>query len=89
MFNSIDEIKAAVNCGEVVYVNSKAYQVIKDRLGQYLIKCLLNDYCVGLTWRITAEDYKEKYGKEIGKFNHVERNGEVLNGKLENFFKSE
>jgi hypothetical protein len=45
---SIAEIKNAVNKGRKVYCGNSAYQVIKDNKGQYLIKCSLNDYCIGL-----------------------------------------
>jgi len=47
---TLDEIKAAVEAGKVVYWASRAYRVVKDRLGQWLIVCTLNDYTVGLTW---------------------------------------
>jgi len=45
---TIPEIKAAVDRGEIVYVASDSYKVIKDSIGQYLIKCGFNDYCIGL-----------------------------------------
>ena len=44
-------IRQAVDEGKTVYVGTLAYKVIKDSIGQYLIFCVLNDYCVGLTWR--------------------------------------
>lgn len=44
-------IRQAVDEGKTVYVGTLAYKVIKDNIGQYLIFCVLNDYCVGLTWR--------------------------------------
>ena len=46
----LDEIKKAVDDGLTVYHQSKIYEVCKDKIGQYLIICTLNDYCIGLTW---------------------------------------
>jgi len=46
---TVTEIKQAVDSGHNVQWASTAYRVIKDRIGQYLIICLLNDYCIGLT----------------------------------------
>jgi hypothetical protein len=48
---TIQEIKQSIDAGKTVQWASPAYRVIKDDLGQYLIKCLLNDYCIGLTNR--------------------------------------
>lgn len=48
---TLDEIKAAVEAGKTVHWASRNYVVIKDSIGQWLIKCLLNDCCWGLTWR--------------------------------------
>lgn len=50
MFDSIDQIKQAVDNGyEVRWVNER-YKVIKDKLGQYLIDCD-NGSCIGLCSR--------------------------------------
>jgi hypothetical protein len=49
IFETAEEIKAAVDSGKTVYVDSMAYVVIKDNIPQYLIKCMINDYCIGLT----------------------------------------
>ena len=38
-----------MDAGKTVYWHHNGYQVIKDSIGQYLIKCLWNDYCIGLT----------------------------------------
>ena len=46
---TITEIKQAVNNGNKVQWVTPAYRVIKDRIGQYLIVCLLNNHCIGLT----------------------------------------
>jgi len=45
----IQLIKEALNDGKRVFMTpSKAYEVIKDRVGQYLIKCHINGYIIGL-----------------------------------------
>lgn len=44
-------IKEAVESGKTVCADSPAYNVIKDSLGQFLIKYIYSDYCIGLTWR--------------------------------------
>lgn len=64
MFNSIDEIKRAVDSGNKVYWANAGYKVIKDNLGQYLIVYDYNGYTIGLT----------------------DRDGKILNGRLEQFF---
>lgn len=46
---TISEIKTAVDAGYTVQWASPVYRVIKDKIGQYLIICSLNDYCIGLT----------------------------------------
>ena len=46
---SLSEIEIAIYNGYKVYWKNTNYQVIKDKIGQYLIKCLSNSYCVGLT----------------------------------------
>ena len=47
----LEEIKRAVNEGKVVYWSNSNYQVIKDRIGQWLIYCQSNEHCIGLTWK--------------------------------------
>ena len=54
------EIKQAVDEGKTVHWSSEAYVVIKDSKGQYLIKCIPNNHCIGLTWA----DGKTLNGKE-------------------------
>ena len=44
------QIKSAVDQGKVVHWSNELYTVIKDKLGQYLIKCGPNNHCIGLTW---------------------------------------
>ncbi len=48
---TLTEIKAAVEAGRKVYWASKNYEVIKDSIGQWLILCLINGSCIGLTWQ--------------------------------------
>jgi hypothetical protein len=48
---TLAEIKQALSDGKHVYLGSKAYEVIHDSIGQYLIHCVLNDYYFGLTHR--------------------------------------
>lgn len=45
------QIRDLVDSGKIVYCDTESYVVIKDSIGQYLIKCLDNDYCIGLTHR--------------------------------------
>ena len=45
---NIKEIKKAIDDGKKVCWSNRAYHVIKDKVGQYLIHCNLNDYCFGL-----------------------------------------
>lgn len=46
---NLQEIKEALQDGKKVYWASKAYEVIKDKIGQYLIVCVHNQYTIGLT----------------------------------------
>ena len=48
---NLQEIKDAIAQGKKVHWSNRAYDVIKDKIGQYLIVCNLNDYCIGLTWQ--------------------------------------
>ena len=49
--SEVNAIRQAVDEGKTVYADTLAYQVVKDSIGQYFIKCLLNNWCCGLTWR--------------------------------------
>lgn len=55
----IDDIKSAVDKGETVYSDNEAYKVIKDSKGQYMIKCTLNGYCIGLHGAVGSQ-YEDK-----------------------------
>ena len=57
---TLSEIKQAVDEGKTVHWYCEIYVVIKDSKGQYLITCVLNNYCIGLTWA----DGKTLNGKE-------------------------
>ena len=57
---TLAEIKTALADGKRVFHQSMNYEVIADSIGQYLIKCRSNDYCIGLTWR----DGQTMNGKE-------------------------
>jgi len=46
---TLEQIKQALNEGKRVFAGGANYEVIKDNLGQYLIKC--GDHYIGLTWR--------------------------------------
>lgn len=48
---NLDQIKNAIANGQKVYWSNETYEVILDSIGQYLIKCKTNDYCIGLTWQ--------------------------------------
>lgn len=48
---NLEQIKAALASGKKVHWSNRAYEVIKDSIGQYLIICRLNDHAIGLTWR--------------------------------------
>ena len=48
---TIEEIKSAVDAGKTVHWANAGYNVIKDSLGQYLIKYAPNGFCIGLTNR--------------------------------------
>lgn len=67
---TLDQIKATVDAGGIVHWKNRAYQVIKDSIGQYLIAygCGSRDEnYVGLTWADgvtlngTPEDYFRPY----------------------------
>ena len=47
---TLQEIKHAVESGFVVHWATKAYRVVKDDVGQWLIVCDINGHCIGLTW---------------------------------------
>lgn len=46
---TLKQIKDALNDGLTVCWSHDGYQVVKDSFNQYLIKCLNNGHCIGLT----------------------------------------
>jgi hypothetical protein len=60
---TLAEIKEALAEGKKVYWANKAYDVIQDKCGQYLIVCNLNQHCIGLTWRdgVTMNGKEEEF----------------------------
>lgn len=46
---SFSDIEMAIYNGYTVHWKNYNYQVVKDKIGQYLLKCLSNSHCVGLT----------------------------------------
>ena len=61
---NLEQIKKAVREGKKVHWASEAYEVIlshfNDGTEQWLIKCVFNGSCIGLTWA----DGKTMNGKE-------------------------
>ena len=47
---TLEQIKTAIESGYPVHWSNTAYDVIKDKIGQYLICCNHNASCIGLTW---------------------------------------
>lgn len=60
---TVTEIKKAVDQGNIVQWASPTYRVIKDRIGQYLIICVINNDCIGLTHRdgVTLNGYESDF----------------------------
>ena len=58
---NINEIKSAVENGKRVFWKQANYEVIKNKFGDWLVVCLQNENCTGLTHRngVTWE-YDEK-----------------------------
>lgn len=46
---TVQQIKQAIKQGNKVYWHHSGYEVIKDSIGQYLIKCHMNEYYTSLT----------------------------------------
>jgi hypothetical protein len=47
---TLGQIKMAIAKGQKVYWSDYSYEVVKDNLSKYLIKCKANNHCIGLTW---------------------------------------
>lgn len=57
---TLEQIKAAIANGQKVHWSNTGYEVIKTKSGEYLIKFIPNNHCIGLTW----QDGKTLNGKE-------------------------
>lgn len=61
------QIKEAVRAGKTVCCGHEGYvvtlHVFKDKSEQWLIKCTMNNYCIGLTWQdgITLNGKEEDF----------------------------
>lgn len=81
---TLDEIKKAVDEGKIVHWGNEAYKVIKDDVGQYLIKCTLNNDLIGLTWRdgVTLNGKEEEFFTKTWELcPHCEQEVELKNPK--------
>lgn len=47
---TLQEIKDAVLAGKTVHWKTESYEVTRDKVGQWFIRCLFNDSLTGLTW---------------------------------------
>lgn len=47
---TLTEIKRAVDDGLTVCWCGKNYRVVRDSIGEYLIRCTNNGDCISLTW---------------------------------------
>ena len=64
----LQEIKSAIDANKTVHWSNDSYVVIKHfprypDTPEYLIKCLSNGHCIGLTWRdgVTMNGKKEQF----------------------------
>ena len=64
---TLQEIKTSIENGHRVYWDNATYEVIKDYRGQYFIKCLSNNHCIGLTWsdEVTMNGKEEDFTTEL------------------------
>ncbi len=65
---NLQEIKSAIDADKIVHWANDSYVVIKHfprypDTPEYLIKCLSNDHCIGLTWRdgVTMNGKEEQF----------------------------
>jgi hypothetical protein len=56
---TLEEIKAAVEAGHVVHWHNSAYKVVKDSLGQWMVKCIDNGHCIG-SHTATARNHERR-----------------------------
>ena len=66
----LQDIKAAVLAGKAVHWKNGAYEVIRDGVGQWFIRCCLNGSLSSLTWAdgVTMSEKPEDFflGEEVG-----------------------
>ena len=60
---TLKEIKKAIEENNTVCWASDIYEVIKDKNNNYLIKCIINNNCIGLTHKdkITLNGKEEEF----------------------------
>lgn len=60
---NLQEIKQAIAEGKTVHWENQLYEVVLDKIGQYLIFCKLNGHCIGLTWAdgVTMNGKEEQF----------------------------
>jgi hypothetical protein len=46
----LEQIKKEVEMGKSVYWKNHSYKVVSTSKGEWFIKCLINNHCIGLTW---------------------------------------
>ena len=63
---TLEEIKSAVESGQKVFWKNTGYEVIKDRIGQWFIKCNFNNHLIGLTHadKVTMNGKPEDFWKD-------------------------
>ena len=47
---TLSEIQSAVQAGQTVHWKTKAYEIVHDQIGQWLVVCRSTGGCWGLTW---------------------------------------
>jgi hypothetical protein len=60
---TLEEIKQTIEQGGRVHWHHSGYEVIKDKLGKFLIVCSMNDSAWGLTWTdgVTMNEKEEDF----------------------------
>ena len=47
---TLQEIQSAVLAGQTVHWKTKAYEIVHDKIGQWLVVCRSTGGCWGLVW---------------------------------------
>ena len=47
---TLQEIQSAVQAGQTVHWKTKAYEIVHDQIGQWLVVCRSTGGCWGLVW---------------------------------------